>query len=634
MLERKWPSAAETQFLRGAEAERERISFADITAFVRRYLVLILAMTAAGLLLAVLYAAQTEPVYRARTEILIEPKLPQFLREPQAADVHLSLDTAQIASQMAVLQSEKIARLVIDELKLEQYPEFNGTGQKSMSQRIAADWDGFGSWLGIGKTSWFKAIGHFASSRLAAMGLKSVPAKVPEFERERRTMTRFTDALGIQRIGVSYAIEISFISHDAERAAAVANAVAKAFIEEQLETKSASTNEGLKWLEARIGQLREQMNTATEAVQAFRAKHDYRIGAVADTEDTGVRPAAVGATSGRTGQTLEELQVTADTYRKMYESFLQAYTTSVNQQPYVSADARVITAAQRPLSPNRPRKKLIIVFGGFAGLMLGFGLAFTRQALDRTLKSPQQIRSELGLECIGELPPVFGRRGGFGHFDEVERSRHSHFRRNMEDVRATIAALDLDPPLRSFGVASASPGEGKSSLATNLAILWARSGKRVLVIDADIYNSALTRRLIKRHETSEAEEAENPIEQIKIHIESVSSGIFEVLPSATVEAYDLLTPSKMQWALDGLSAYDMVIIDLPPLTSGLHGLRVASVLDGVLVAVECGKTPSDLVNELVLALYSAKATIFGVVMTKVRFPSLARFRKLARQSPR
>jgi Mrp family chromosome partitioning ATPase len=78
----------------------------------------------------------------------------------------------------------------------------------------------------------------------------------------------------------------------------------------------------------------------------------------------------------------------------------------------------------------------------------------------------------------------------------------------------------------------------------------------------------------------------------------------------------------------------MVIVDLPPFTSGNHGLAAASQLDGVIVAIEWGKTSEDAVAELVHALLTAKAAMLGAVLTKVRKSSTARLRRRARQTPR
>ena len=126
--------------------------------------------------------------------------------------------------------------------------------------------------------------------------------------------------------------------------------------------------------------------------------------------------------------------MTAETYRRMYESFLQAYASSVSQQSYPVADARVITAATRPLAPSGPRSKLVLAIGLIAGLMCGIGVAFLRHTLDRSVRSPRQVREDLGLECIGELPAVSGRRAA------SPASTRSPARRSRGSARACAAS--------------------------------------------------------------------------------------------------------------------------------------------------------------------------------------------------
>ncbi|PJN94274.1 ATPase, partial [Amaricoccus sp. HAR-UPW-R2A-40] len=162
---------------------------------------------------------------------------------------------------------------------------------------------------------------------------------------------------------------ISFRSRNPQLAADVANATADSFVREQIETKAAQARQGGEWLEQRMSEMRGKMNTATQIAQEFRSRHDYSV-----------KPPGARLVNGQilrddeaaaSQPTLEELEVTADTYRQLYESFLRAFTDNLSQQSYPVADARVITAATRPLAPSHPRKKLVLAFGLVAGLVVG-----------------------------------------------------------------------------------------------------------------------------------------------------------------------------------------------------------------------------------------------------------------------
>ncbi len=592
----QWLSAPDRQ----NPVDREFISLSDITDFLRIHARLIAGCVGIGILGAGFYVATTERIYTASTQILIEPKLPQLLQQ-QAAEVNLSLDTAQVESQIVVMKSEKIAMMVINELKLLDDAKFNQPPAWRIGELMALA----GEVLGFGA----------AESQGSPPGVADDAAKIAEFERNRRTMWTFQGGLDVRRLGVSYAIEISFSSPDAEMAAKIANATANALVREQLETKAAAAREGGTWLEKRLGELRTQMNTATQIAQEFRARHDYGIARQAgETAPAGETVDNWDAGTDSHGPTLEELEVTADTYRKMYESFLQAYTSSVSQQSYPVADARVITPASRPLLASHPRRKLVMAFGALLGIMAGIGLAFVRHSLNRTVGSARQVREDFGLECLGELPPP-----GRHFYEEVAKNPHSAFSECLRRTMTAISLADTSHPVRILGVTAALPGDGKSSCASNLATLYSMHGLKTLLIDADIINSIITERL-----SPPPDGLDKPVTltgEITKQIVPTVGGWFDLLPITASRSRDLLSVKNMQMLFPKLKNYDMVVIDLPPLAAGSEKLAVSSLFDGVVVAAAWGKTPSELVSELVRVLHSLKAPLIGVLLTQVRILS-------------
>ncbi|MDE3832833.1 polysaccharide biosynthesis tyrosine autokinase [Sinorhizobium meliloti] len=630
MLERQWSAAAGQQNLYGPGGDSEFIGFADITSFVRQRIFLIMAFPLLGLLGAGFSLATTDSIFTARTQILIEPKIPELLQR-QSGEINLSLDTSQVETQLAVLRSEKIALMVIEELDLVDNPRFKSVSSPSMVERVGRIKEMVVDMLALDGDPQHQAMPKPASPIADRSETKAVIAQLSEFERRRIVVETFRESLGVQRVGVSYAIDITFQSHDPALAAKVANATAAAFVREQLETRAAAAREGVAWLEKRIEEVRTQMNLATQVTQEFRAKHDYSVGRQlgATIVDGEVVASGQGEGITRNGPTLEELEVTADTYRKMYESLLAAFTSSVNQQPYLIADARVITPATRPLAASHPRKKFVLALGGLSGLMAGFGLAFARHTLDRTIRTSRQVRDELGFDCVGELPPV-GFLRGFGQLDDVLRRPESLFSRNLRHTKGAISLADVAHPLRCIGVTSATPDDGKSTVASNLAALYAVSGMRTLVIDADGFHSTLTKRL--PHSQAPAGENRDGAE-IEGQITSVPGLQFDLLPSPASDTLRLITPKNLEALLvNELDSYEIIIVDLPPFTSGVHGLVAASVLDGVLIVAEWGKTPLDLVGELSRILRITKTAVIGVVMTKVRSLSTRQYRKRATQT--
>jgi capsular exopolysaccharide synthesis family protein len=488
---------------------------------------------------------------------------------------------------MAVLRSEKIAAAVINELNLSSDPELRD-GKTPIFATLR---------------SWFLGEGD----------------RVPEteFARSRRAIAAFEAGLDVRRTGLSYAIEIAFSSKDPEKAARVANAMAEAYIRDQIETKSDTARRGSEWLEQRLAQLRAQLNDATQLVQEFRAKHDYRIHARADKgAEPGRQTADNLLASPREDYTLEELETTAETYRKIYESYLQGFMTSVQRQSFPVADARVITPATRPLAKSHPRTTLVLALSGLLGVMIGFGTAIIRHSLDRSLRSPRQIRDELGLECLGRLPRMIG---ASDHLDEVAKAPFSRLSGSLKSVKTVIGLVNKTRSIRCLGITSALPREGKSTVVSNLATLFSMSGMRTLVVDADIVNPKLTKTFAP-DATVGLIDAIKDRQHVKKYVISANTAPFDLLPATgqIANSTDVLHPEQMQVLLKDLfQAYDLVIFDVPPANPLVDGLALSALFDALVIVAEWGRTPIDVLSEMLRSLRMANTSILGVVMTKV-----------------
>ncbi|WP_245454922.1 GNVR domain-containing protein [Mesorhizobium sp. M9A.F.Ca.ET.002.03.1.2] len=626
MLDRPLAAIAHKPWLVGADAPQDFISLADIVSFVRQYIFSILAFMVAGIGCATFYFATSDPIYVARTQILIEPKIPRNLQQ-QPSEVNLSLDTAQIESQLAVLRSQKIAIMVIDDLGLMDNPTFRDMSGPTIGERFHRVW--MSVFQGDGLYTSYAA--DFFNRVLPWPDQEQANTPQSESERERSAVEIFTGGLDVQRVGVSYAIDITFQSLDPALAARIANATAEAFVREQVQTTKVAAGEGIVWLERRMREVGDQMNKATRIAQEFRAKHDYSIGQGETSVDGQGLPLNEEQPKHQT--TLEQLEVTAETYRKMYESLLGAYTNSVDQQPYLIANARVITSATSPKKASRPRKTLILAFGALAGLVAGIGFAVARRGLDRNVRTPHQIRRELGLACIGELPPVSFRRGGFGRLDEVLRNPDSSFSGSLQSVKAIMSLAGASHPRRRIGVTSVSPGDGKSTVVSNLAALCAASGTATLVINAD-RKSALANELFDSSDFNMADRDSGGPRDLVKQIQFIEKTSFYYLRNDESNSANLLAPNNMERLLREVGAYGVVIVELPPFSSGAEGLAVSPLLDGVIVVAQWGVTSLDQLEDLTQTLKNINSSVLGVLMTRVRSVSAHRYRKRTTQAPR
>jgi succinoglycan biosynthesis transport protein ExoP len=327
----------------------------------------------------------------------------------------------------------------------------------------------------------------------------------------------------------------------------------------------------------------------------------------------------------RAGITVAQLTTTAQTYQRIYESFLQAYTESVQRQSFPVSDARVITQASTPIARSRPRAGLTLSFALLFGALLGVAIAIVRQGLDRSVRTPAQIRDEVGLDCLGLLPAIVPSGGGRGRrgvvaapFDEVLIRPYSSFSDSLKTVRTGVA---IAGDVAVLGVTSALHGEGKSTVAVNLARLMAGGGAKVLLIDADIRTARVTAALAPTANAGllEAIAGARPVPSLVVPVAGSKLDLLPMVGHGGIAAGDLLASKRIRGLMETLrGSYDAIIVDLPP---ALDALGLVASLDGVMMVVEWGKTPANVLMEALHALRTAQARLLGAVVTKEARPS-------------
>ena len=194
-----------------------------------------------GLLLGIIYLLTATPSYTASASMIIDTNKVQLFQQQQSMFNNLPMDASAVDSQVEVLKSESIALAVIKQLHLTEDPEFAGDGGGLI-----------GTLVGI-------LTGSFWSS-----------GPTSEFALTRRAVNTFESRLKVQRVGLTYVILISFRSINAERAAQVANAVAEAYVNDQLEAKYQAAKRAGTWLQTRLRELRDQASAAELAVVNYK----------------------------------------------------------------------------------------------------------------------------------------------------------------------------------------------------------------------------------------------------------------------------------------------------------------------------------------------------------------------------
>lgn len=298
---------------------------------------------------------------------------------------------------------------------------------------------------------------------------------------------------------------------------------------------------------------------------------------------------------------------------KTYTTLLEQYeVVRVNEALRTNA-VSVVESAFKPNAPSKPRHELNIALGAMVGLIGGIGLAFVFDNLDTTLHSTRQIEGVTKLPAIGRIP---GTKEPLKivQMDAAYQPELESFRR----LRTNLFASDSECPQHVLMVTSAERGEGKSTIASNLAISIAQSGRRVVLVDCDM-------RLSKMHELFEQPnkrgltdvltgntELENTLQDTSFsRLQLMTSG--SVPPNPT----ELLGSPQMKALLKDLTEqFDVVLLDTPALLSVTDAAVLVPLVDKVILVVTRSRSRKDAIHAVRQQLRYVNARAVDVVVNR------------------
>jgi succinoglycan biosynthesis transport protein ExoP len=329
--------------------------------------------------------------------------------------------------------------------------------------------------------------------------------------------------------------------------------------------------------------------------------------------------------NGNVHARIRELESAADTLRGLYTRMLQQVSemNKVDAQPSVAPDARVLMRAAPPTQTEASKKRWLILAGGsFMGLLLGGSIVLVRNFPFGVFRTSQQVTHATGLPCA-VLPHIV-------NADEQASLRtgeypldwpYSRFAQTLRSIWAMINIAQRGSRAKVVCVVSSNPGEGKTTVAINLAAQFARhSTTRVLVIDADFYRQSLTQRVAPDARVGLREALEEPSALAKFVVRKESLNL-DALPCPVSDRMsntaELLGTSEMEQLIGvAREAYDLVIIEVPPVAAVVDYKMIARHCDGFIFVVEWGKTSQRLVLECLADASALLDRVLCVVLNK------------------
>jgi polysaccharide biosynthesis transport protein len=661
------------------------------------------------------YTFTATPIFEAKTRLLIESDDPNVVSFKQVVDEG-GTRTDYYQTQYTILQSRALARKTIETLKA---------------------WDS--PLLGAGKTESSFSVSALVASVTGLFGTGDEPHKKTESDEtadQSRAIDAFLTQLSIAPIRNSRLVDVKFQSTDATLATKAANALAKNYIDQNLEYKFSVSKEATGWLEERLGEQRKQVEAAETALQRYREQNDaismedrenivvqkladlntavtrakteriqkeavYRqLTAIQGTAALDTFPAILGnqyiqqqkaelaslqrqqaqmadklgerhPEMIRTKSTIEAAHAKLQTeVTKVVQSVKADYQAALAQEQTLSAaldqqkvealsmnrkaidygvlnrdvqsskqiydtllqraketgvagelktsNIRVVDQAERPRVPVSPRRGLNLLLGVFGGLMIAVGCAFFFNYLDNRIKSPDEIKTHLGLPALGFLPVLPKTLLASGKV-LINNGVPPNFAEAFRAIRTNILFSSAAKGSKSIVITSSVPGEGKTMVSSNLAIALAQSGQRVLIIDADMrrpkvhevfdlpQEPGLSNVLVGNAKASES------VKKTSVQgLWYLGAGLIPPNPAellGSVRFHDFLTSLREH--------FDWVVIDSPPVMAVTDAVVVSNVASGVLFVIGAEMTSRHVAARALDQLGGANACVVGAVLNRV-----------------
>jgi capsular exopolysaccharide synthesis family protein len=303
-----------------------------------------------------------------------------------------------------------------------------------------------------------------------------------------------------------------------------------------------------------------------------------------------------------------------DTNRTLYDGLLQRYKEVGIAGGVGTNNVSIVDRALAPRKPAVPDVPLYLGMSAILGLILALGTAFILDALDQGVSAPADIEARLHLPLMG-VAPITAR--GVTPAQALGDPR-SALSEAVNAIRTALQFSTNDGAPRTLLVTSSRSAEGKTTTAAALATSFARLGQRVLLVDGDLRNPSVHRLLGVTNTTGLARFLSGGASFDQI-IQTTSAGSLSVAPCGPLppNPSELLAgPGLATFLQQAGDAFDLVIIDGPPVVGLSDAASLAAAVVATLFVVEAGKVRRAVVREAIRRLEAVEARIVGAVLCK------------------
>ncbi len=636
-----------------------KIHIGEYLDVIKRYKWSILVLALLGAVVGGLKAVSEVPVYRATTTMVVEPDFSSLASAKKGAVVYATA-WRFYETQYDLLRSRAVAARVVDKLGLVE----RGTPKPRPAISFVSE---LKKMFGMESTSDSKSA--HATTTLGPEQLKRVRSGIAAM---------IQGSVNVRGGEKSQLVYVSFDSTDAKFAADVANALVDAYIDLELESRLDRAKLASSWLTERLTELREKLTQSEQQLQTFQSregmvdlksieeltskelgllnqelvaaeakyselakrygpKHPRMIAALAELNATKRRledaSKRVVNARGKEFQ-LDKLERDVGASRELYGVFLSKFREADLSVDKQLSSARTVDKALPPRAPFKPDKTKILTMWALIGLSFGVFLAFLREHLDNTFSSTEKVEQKLNLPVLGVMPLLnikdlrTKKETAASSVSETmapERyfihEKKSSFSEAVNHIRTGIMYSNVDNPPKSILITSSLQAEGKTTLATNLAMSMAQLGK-TLLIDADFRKPKFAAGLSNSSGNGLVDYVAGTGSLNDCIVADDECPDLYVLESGVVppNPLELLSSKRLARTLGELNDnFAHVVIDTAPILPVSDAIVLGHLVDAVLMVIQSGRTTQHIVRDAMRRLDGANITPLGIVLTQVSF---------------
>jgi succinoglycan biosynthesis transport protein ExoP len=400
---------------------------------------------------------------------------------------------------------------------------------------------------------------------------------------------KLKEAIGVSIIPDTQLIEVTVKDTDPNRAAAIANTLGGVFSERIQSLQSARYALSKENLQKQLNDMETQLQLVNDQLLA--------------TTDP---------------QEKDRLETKQSQYRQIYSSLVSSFEQVRLAEAQTSINVIQVEPASIPTLPISPRTQQNTILAAIIGMLAAIGMVFAFQFLDDTVRDPEELARQLGLPILGVIPYHDNK-------DETpitQAQPRSPVSEAFRALRTNVEYAKAGRNLHRLIITSPLPGDGKSTVIINLAIVMAQRGLRTVLVDCDMRRPNLHAILGMKNHNGLSNLFLQPVLHLESYVQPTLLKDLSLLSSGPLppNPAELLASTRMADILEHLSQQnDMILVDTPPSLVVTDAAVLSPLVDGILIVISAGKTKTNAVKRIVAGLRQVEAKPIGIVINNVRF---------------